>query len=164
MDSNPSDETRRAPAGIGVWAIGFEDTLRALAEFARHRRTKTMTEIRRSKDCGNSPKNQLLQNLVLAFARADVSQISELVTSDVRWLPVGRNPVSGAEAIAKAITHYGPATRITIDHVISHGKAGAVNGVIEFGRERRAFCYVFEFGSAKGSNVCGITSYSVALG
>jgi hypothetical protein len=123
-----------------------------------------MPEIKRSKECGNSPKNQLLQNLVIAFACADVSQISELVTSDVRWLPVGRKPVSGAEAISKAITRYGPATRVTIDHVISHGKAGAVNGVIEFGRKQRAFCYVFEFGSAKGSNVRGITSYSVAFG
>jgi hypothetical protein len=123
-----------------------------------------MTDIKRSEHCGNSPKNQLLQNLVIALARADVSEISELVTSDVRWLSVGRKAVSGAEAVSKAITRYGPATRITIDQVISHGKAGAVNGVVEFGRKRRAYCYVFEFGSAKGSNVRGITSYSVALG
>jgi hypothetical protein len=68
----------------------------------------------------------------------------------------------GAEAFCKAITRYGPATVLTIEHVICHGKAGAVNGVVEYGRKRRAFCYVVEF-SAKALKVGEITTFSVAL-
>jgi hypothetical protein len=122
-----------------------------------------MTDIRRSEDCGNSPKNLLLQDLTVAFARADVLRIVDFVASDVRWLPVGGQPVVGADTFCKAITRYGPATAVTIEHVISHGKAGAVNGVVEYGKKRRAFCYVVEFTSAKGLHVSEITTFSVAL-
>lgn len=111
----------------------------------------------------DSPKNQLLQDLVVAFARADVSRISELVAHDVRWLPVGRQPVMGVDEFCRAITRYGPATRLTIERVISNQRAGAVNGVVEFGHKQRAFCYVFEFGTAPAVEVRTITSYSIAL-
>jgi hypothetical protein len=122
-----------------------------------------MTEITRSENCGNSPKGLLLQDLTVAFARADALRIEDLVTSDVRWLPVGGQPVLGAAAFCNAITRYGPASAVAIEHVITHGNAGAVNGVVEYGRKRRAFCYIVEFSSAKGSKVREITSYSVNL-
>lgn len=122
-----------------------------------------MTEIRKSGDCGNSPKNRLLQELVIAFARGDGSRVAEVVTEEVRWQPVGGKAVQGVETVCRAVTRHGPATRLTIAHVVSHGRAGAVDGVVEFGRKRRAFCHVFEFGSAKGDRVRGITSFSIAL-
>jgi hypothetical protein len=122
-----------------------------------------MTEIRNSENCGNSPKNLLLLDLTVAFAHADAPRIEDLVTSDVRWLPVGREPVLGAPAFCDAMTRYGPATVVSIEHVICHGNAGAVNGVVEYGRKRRAFCYVVEFSSAKGAKIREITSFSVAL-
>jgi hypothetical protein len=64
----------------------------------------------------------------------------------------------------RGITREDPATNVTIDHVVSHGKAGAVDGMIAFGRKRRAFCHVFEFGSAKGTHVNRIISYAIPLG
>jgi hypothetical protein len=57
----------------------------------------------------------------------------------------------------------GKATALTIAHVMSHGRSGAVDGVVVFGDKERAFCHVFEFGSAKGDDVSGITTYSVAI-
>ncbi len=60
-------------------------------------------------------------------------------------------------------TRHGQASAITIEHAISHGRTGAINGEVQFGRKRRAFCLVVEFTSAKGSKVREITSYSVAL-
>jgi hypothetical protein len=121
-----------------------------------------VTDIRKSEGCGTSPKDLLLQDLTVAFAHADVLRIEDFVVRDVRWLPVGSQPVSGADAFCKAITRYGPATALTIEHVVSHGKAGAVNGVVEYGRKRRAFCYVVEF-SAKELKIEEITTFSVAL-
>jgi hypothetical protein len=121
-----------------------------------------MTEIRESGGFGDSPKNLLLQDLTVAFARADVLRIADFVARDVRWLPVGSQPILGADALCKGISRYGPATVVTIEHVISHEKAGAVNGVVEYGRKRRAFCYVVEF-SAKELKIKEITTFSVAL-
>jgi len=72
-------------------------------------------------------------------------------------------PVIGREPFCRPITRHGPASSVTIEHVISHGKAGAVNGVVEFGRKQRAFCYVFEFSNAKGTAVKAITAYSIPL-
>ena len=73
-----------------------------------------MTRIRQHADCGNSPKNRLVQDL-------------------------------------------------TIEHVLSHGRAGAVDGVVEFGNKRRAFCQVYELSNAAGSRVKALTSYSISL-
>ena len=122
-----------------------------------------MTKILRSKDCGNSPKNQLLQDLTIAMAKADTSTARELVTGDIEWTPIGRQPVPGVDAFCRAFSRYGPATKLTIEHVISHGKSGAVNGVVEWGNNRRAFCHVYEFSNAKGTAVRSLTSYSIKL-
>jgi hypothetical protein len=68
-----------------------------------------------------------------------------------------------SDAFIKAITRHRSATRLTIDHVISNGEAGAVDGVVKFGKTKRAFCFVFEFASAKGTRVSGMSSYSIPL-
>lgn len=121
-----------------------------------------MTRVTRSKDCGNSPKNELLEAFSIAVARKDLSLIADLLVDDARWLPAGRKPVVGKDAVSRAITKYAPATSLTIEHVISHGRAGAVNGYAEFGRKRRAFCHVFEFSGARGDRIKAITTYSAA--
>jgi hypothetical protein len=119
-----------------------------------------MTQITGRADCGNSPKNLLLQELTIAIACADMQSIANLVSDDVSWLPAGGEAVAGTAAVREAITREGPAASVTIDHVISHGKAGAVDGVIVYGRTSRAFCHVFEFTTARGTAVRRITSYA----
>ncbi len=122
-----------------------------------------MTNIRLSGDCGNSPKNRLIQEFTLAIARADAGRIEELATRDIQWLSVGRKPILGAQSVCRALTRLGPATSIDVHHVISHGRSGAVDGTVAFGGKRRGFCHVFTFGSAKGTNVSAITTYSIAI-
>jgi hypothetical protein len=122
-----------------------------------------MTKVQRSQDCGNSPKNQLLQELTVAIARSDKAKLLGFLAVDVQWSLVGKKSISGAEAVCKALMHSGKATALTIEHVISHGRSGAVDGVVVFGDKKRAFCHVYEFGSARGVNVSGITTYSIAI-
>jgi hypothetical protein len=54
------------------------------------------------------------------------------------------------------------AKTVTIHHVVTHGKAGAVNGTMKLkdGRSRQ-FCDVHEFTNAKGTSVRAITSYVI---
>lgn len=54
-----------------------------------------------------------------------------------------------------------PVVRLTVAHVVSHGKAGAADGVVEYLDRRSAFCHVFEFSSARGTSVSAITTYEV---
>ena len=122
-----------------------------------------MTEIKKPKDCGNSLRNRTLQDLAIAIAVADSHLITQLVTDDVLWRPIGSKSVSGADAVSRGLARYGPAAVLTLEHVISHGRTGAVNGVVEYARKRRAFCLVVEIAGAKGDKVREITSYSVAL-
>lgn len=123
-----------------------------------------MTRIKKRKEFGSSAKIQLLEEFTAALARAHLAKISDMVSADVTWQSIGRQPVAGRDAVCKAMTRYGPATAVEIDHVVADGRGGAVDGFVEFGAKRRAFCHVFEFGGAKGSSIRAITTYSIAVG
>ena len=123
-----------------------------------------LTKIVRSGDCGNSPKNTLLESLTIALATRDTRFLNGVVTEDVRWNVVGRRVVEGKRALVDAIDETGrrdAVTRVAIDHVLSHGRAGAVDGTMRIGKRTVAFCNVYEFGSAKGTTVKAITTFAI---
>ena len=105
-----------------------------------------MTKVRTNADWGNSPKNRLIQELTVAMVRADARAAGQLVTEGIEWTYIGRRPVVGVKEFCRALARYGPASTLTIDHVIAHGNSGAVDGVIEF-----------------GTKVSALTSYSIPL-
>lgn len=123
-----------------------------------------MTQIYRSEDCGNSPKNIFVQELSIALALRDIDRVLEGISDDVCWEVVGRSPVVGKAAVAEKLSA-GKSARVqavTIHHVVTHGKAGAVDGTIQRkdGSSLR-FCDVHEFRNAKGSSIRAITSYVI---
>jgi len=125
-----------------------------------------LTTVIVSEDCGNSPKNIFLQNLTIAFAKGDVRSILDSVTHDIRWYIVGDKLVQGKEAFVEALERAGndKVEELTIHHVVSHGRAGAVNGISKLKNGKTiAFCKVYEFSGAKGSSVREITSYAIEI-
>jgi hypothetical protein len=114
-----------------------------------------------SADCGNSPKNTLLQDIAIAFAKRDAEFLLGRVTDDIRWEVVGGRVVEGREAFARALQTLGSVTQLTIDHVMSHGRVGAVNGVAVHRDGAREFCDVYEFANAKAERIKSIKSYVV---
>lgn len=122
-----------------------------------------MTEVKRSTDSNGSPRHELLQDLAIAIACAEATTLSRLVTHDVRLLRVGSSPISGADLVCAALTRYGPATQLVIDHITADAQSGALDGTVGFGRKERAFCLMITFGNAKGTVVRAITSYSIPL-
>jgi hypothetical protein len=125
-----------------------------------------MTTVIISADCGNSPKNKLLEKLTIAFAEGDAEFIRANVTDDIRWNIIGEKVIQGKADFAAALAQAKeqPVLQLTIQHVVSHGKAGAVNGVAIFeDGKRRAFCDVYEFSGASGRRVREITSYRVEI-
>lgn len=122
-----------------------------------------MTRITIGEDCGNSPKNLFVQELTVAFAKGDAKFLLARVTDDVRWNLVGGRLVEGRENFAQALER-GPALELTVLHIATHGRVGAVDGTLR--REDGtlfAFCDVYEFENAKGTSVKAITSYRVEL-
>jgi hypothetical protein len=91
-----------------------------------------MTKIVRSTDCGNSPKNQLIENLAVALSTGDRRTVTGLVTDDVQWNIVGGESWRGREAVLQALQDVGGKSivQLTVLHVVTHGKAGAVNGTV----------------------------------
>ena len=125
-----------------------------------------MTRVIASEDCGNSPKNKFLEKLTVAFAEGNAGFILGSVTDDIRWNIVGGRLVQGKDDFALALRGMknDKVVELTIDHVATHGRAGAVNGTRKSKNgKRRAFCDVYEFSGAKGTSVKEITSYVIEI-
>jgi len=123
-----------------------------------------MIEVHTSPDCGNSPKNLFLQKLTIAFATGDVETALDAVADDIVLDIIGEGTARGKSDFARSLTHLTSRmdTELTIEHVASHGKAGAVNGVLERNDGTTlSFCNVYEFTGAKGDRVKKITSYRI---
>ena len=117
----------------------------------------------RSSECGNSPKQKLLEDMSVVLAGADAGLIDSLAVPELVWLQVGKKPVEGQDAVLSAIRKSGPVTEVAIERVVSHGRADAVNGIITRGGKRTAFCHMFEFNNTKCTHVKSISTYSVVL-
>jgi len=99
----------------------------------------------------------------VALAGADAGLIDSLAVPELVWLHVGEKTLEGQDAVLSAIRKSGPATEVAIESVVSHGRAGAVNGIITRSDKRTAFCHMFEFNNTKCTHVKSISTYSVVL-
>lgn len=125
-----------------------------------------MTKVIASEDCGNSPKNKFLQDLTIAFATANSKFILDRVASDIRWNIVGDTLIEGKDNFSAFLKQRenDRALELTIQHIATHGKAGAVNGTVTLENGKtRAFCDVYEFTNTKGSKVKEVTSYVIEI-
>ena len=127
---------------------------------------RVMTEIIRSPDCGNSPKNKFVEDLEVAFAQRDTDFLLDSVADDIQWNIVGETTIRGKDALKETLERIPQdceVTKITIDHVVTHGKVRAVNGIIKRKNDTTCeFCSVYEFSNTKGTNVRDITSYIIS--
>ena len=102
----------------------------------------------------------------VAFARRDTDFLLDSVADDIHWNIVGETSIRGKDGLEQAIESIPQdceVTEITINHVVTHGKVGAVNGIIMCKNDRTyEFCSVYEFGNTKGTNVRDITSYIIS--
>jgi hypothetical protein len=97
------------------------------------------------------------------MARGDLEKVQAGITDDILWQQPNQQDVKGPAAFSSRATRYGPAASLALDTVVSHGKSGVVDGVIAFGKKKRAFCHVFEFANARGKAIQKLTTYSLAL-
>lgn len=121
-----------------------------------------MPEVNRSKSCGNSPKSKFAESIAIAIAieLKDQGFLAEVIAPDLVWeMPDGAHL---SEADAKSfieLSHETPVV-VSIDQVVTHGKAGVVNGVVEMeSGSLKRFCHVMEFSNVKCDKVRRFVSY-----
>ena len=117
-----------------------------------------MTRIQGSRDCGNSPKNQFVQDAAIALEKGDGP--ATIWSEDVIWQGIAETPVTGRDAVSNLLAKKTAPAEIVIEHAISHGKVGAACGetLLASGQKYR-FSHVFEFTNAKADCIATIKSY-----
>lgn len=119
-----------------------------------------MTKVNRSTDCGNSPKNKMVEDIGIALEIHDAEFLSTVLCDETEWNYSGSKKAA-TEWRSRLGEKDKPAS-LTIDHVMTHGKLGAVNGCVQRGEIEQRFCHVIEFTSTKCNRVKRIESYGAA--
>ncbi len=125
-----------------------------------------MLKITVNADCDNAPKKLLLRDLNIAFARADVEGILDKFTDGIRWQIIGEADLRGKAAVREALEAMksAVAAELVIHSIITHGREGAVNGIITMEQGGSvAFCDVCQFASATGKKIKSMKSYAVEI-
>ncbi len=122
-----------------------------------------MVTIHVQTDCNNSPKKELLRDFTTAFALSTPDVILDNLADDVRWEMVGDKIINGkadATAMVKEMLD-GSIEELTLQHIITHGDEGSVNGLMTFKDGTKfSFCDVYTFTShATDAKIKSITSY-----
>jgi len=115
-----------------------------------------MTRITRSPDCGNSPKNKLVEDLAIALEMGTPD--FGVLADDVRWNRADGHCLSGHAAVADGIAGTTAPGELVIERVSSHGKVGSALGRAD----NRPFAHFFEFASAAAKAVVRIDSFNKA--
>ena len=118
-----------------------------------------MSRVNRSNDCGNSPKNMFAQEIAIAIEKGDAAFLGEALVEDATCSLADGAEVSRDEFLNGLKSGRTKPTTISVDRVVTHGKAGAVDGVSKMDRTVRRFCHVIHFANAKGDRVNCISSY-----
>lgn len=123
-----------------------------------------MTKVKIGEDCGNSPKNVFVQELTIALAKGDAKWLLSKVHDDIRWEIVGDRVIEGKSEFKDRLEKEAPVNELSILHIATHGKTGAVDGTYKFKNGKTlAFCDVYEFSNSKGNQVKAISSFKIPV-
>lgn len=125
-----------------------------------------MTKISVSTDCGNAPKKEFLKEINIAFAKGNSDFLTESVTDKIVWDIVGDKKIEGKEKFTEELEKMKmkKASELILDRILTHGKEGAVSGIMRTQNGKKyAFSDFYEFSGAKAAKVKSITSYVIEI-
>lgn len=125
-----------------------------------------MTKITVSADCGNAPKKEFLKEINIAFAKGNSGFLIDSVTDYIVWNIIGDKKIEGKEKFSEELEKMKKkkASELRLDRILTHGKEGAVSGIIEMQDGKKyAFSDFYEFSGAKGAKVKSIISYVIGI-
>ena len=120
--------------------------------------TERPSGITGSADCGNSPKNAVVQAIAIALESGMAE--AESFDPSVTWERASGGRITGRAALLDTLAAAQPPKVLVVEHAISHGKVGAASGqAIMADGERRRFSHVLEFKNNQAKAVASIKSY-----
>lgn len=121
-----------------------------------------MIKVKRSKDCGNSPKNKFSENIAVAFVKKDSNFLSRSVSDGIKCFFSNGTHLQGKESLQNHIKKLESPIEAKIDHVLTHGKKGAVSGSLKYKDDsRKRFCLILEFSNVKAELLSHLEIYLV---
>ena len=125
-----------------------------------------MLKINVKTDCGHSPKRTFLRDFNIAFGKGDAKFIIAQVADDIVWEVMGERAIEGKDSFSKAIKEMKgkEVVEITIEKVVTHGKEGAVNGMMKMKDGKQyAFADFYEFKNTTSTTIKTMASYVVEI-
>src|SRR5690625_293942 len=115
--------------------------------------------------CGNAPRRAILRDFTISLYAKQMHELSELLKDDVQWHLIGSQVLAGAEQVLGWVAEEPAVVKLTIHTIITHGREGGVDGVIERADGTvAAFCHVIAFaGATKTAKIREIRSYAIAI-
>ena len=127
-----------------------------------------MTKVICRENCENAPRKGVLRDFNAAFAGNDVEAILDQLADDIEWRMVGNRTFEGRDAVEEALRAMAgerAAVELRINHIVTHGKEAALDGVITYPDGNQiAFCDVYVFSShSKSARIKEMISYAIEL-
>lgn len=111
--------------------------------------------------CNDSPRRKLIVQLHIGFAEGRMAKVMPFLSDDVVWDMAGGKTLHGSGEVSDFLLRLQQqkADRLVIQHMVTHGKLAACNGILQFGSRELRFAGFYEFTSAGSATVKKITSY-----
>ena len=123
-----------------------------------------MAQIEIKPDCGNAPRKIFLADLNAAFAKGDMSYLTDNIPDDITLEIIGISTVHGKENVLSELIKgpYWKLKKLTIDTIITHGREASVNGqIILADNSKFSFCDIYKFKGAGGPIIKEILRYII---
>ena len=110
-------------------------------------------KITKSADCGNSPKNLLVQKICIAYIKGDKTYFKRFIADEAKLGDIWQVGDNGKVALSDIV-------QVRINHPISHGKSGAAEySVLYKDKQTEQYCLFIEFDSAAGKKIQRLERY-----
>lgn len=123
-------------------------------------------EISVPNNCENAPKQELIRDVNIAFAKGDIAFLDASTTDDIEWDIIGESTIEGKEEFIQALEYMKNSIpkSLTLQHILTHGKEGAAHGIMQLENGKTyAFSDFYIFNSAKASKIKQITSLVIEI-
>ncbi|MAT05925.1 MAG: hypothetical protein CL424_12875 [Acidimicrobiaceae bacterium] len=109
-------------------------------------------------DCGNAPRKAQVRDWLTDVVRGDVDAACSALDDEIVWEIVGHRTRVGIGVVREALRRAAEerASRLTIRHLLSHGKQVAVEGDVD----GDGFAHIVTFtGHGKAAHIAEVVTY-----
>ncbi|MFD2744493.1 MULTISPECIES: nuclear transport factor 2-like protein [Sphingobacterium] len=112
-------------------------------------------------DCDNSPRRRILRDLLKKWYTADWDNLSAMLHDDFTFRLVEQSRTIFKEDLKSYLSSGNHTIHLTIDKILSHGKFGAVKGMVEQSVGKTNFAFFMEFRSAGNDLIHSIVLFNI---